>query len=615
MGVDERSSNMTPEQWERIKEIFEAALRRPPDERSAYIERARAGDRALRQEVASLLAAHERADRFLEEPAVSRTWEREPEVTGLSLVGRRLGAYRVIRELSRGGMGTVYLAVRADEVYRKRVALKVVNPGMHTDDILRRFGQERQILASLDHPNIARLLDGGATEDGRPYFVMEYIEGEPITQYCDQRRLSIRARLRLFQQVCAAVQYAHQNLIVHRDLKPSNILVTTEGVPKLLDFGIAKILNPELTGVSSMTTTMTLAVRPMTPEYASPEQVRGGPVTTASDVYSLGVLLYELLTGHRPYRLTGHQPEEMCRIITETELERPSTVIDRRDEQRPADAHLPPQSTADRRPPTNEQPTIEVISRQRDTTPQRLKQQLKGDLDNIVLMALRKEPTRRYVSVEQFAQDIKRYLDRRPVLARKDTLTYRTGKFIRRHMVGVMAALFVILSLVGGLAIAIWQARVAEAERARAERRFNDVHELANFLLFELHDAIRGLPGSTPVRQRLVERALEYLDSLSKEAEGDLALQEDLAMAYERVGDIQGNPNLSNLGDMTAALQSYRRALKIRQALLSVEPTNVEWQRHTARTLQRIGDILWWSGDTPGALESYQRALRIHQDL
>ncbi len=419
---------MTPEQWERIKEIFEAALGRPPDERSAYIEQACAGDHALRQEVASLLAAHERAGRFLEEPAVSRTWEGEPEVAGLSLVGRRLGAYRVIRELSRGGMGTVYLAVRADEIYRKRVALKVVNPGMHTDDILRRFGQGRQILASLDHPNIARLLDGGATEDGRPYFVMEYIEGEPITQYCDQQRLSIRERLRLFQQVCAAVQYAHQNLIVHRDLKPSNILVTTEGAPKLLDFGIAKILNPQLTECSSMT--MTLGVRPMTPEYASPEQVRDGPVTTASDVYSLGVLLYELLTGHRPYRLTSHQPEEMCRIITETELEKPSTAIGRRDEQRPADAHLPSQPTADQRPPANGPLAIEVISRQRDTTPQRLKQQLKGDLDNIVLMALRKEPTRRYASVEQFAQDIKRYLDGRPVLAREDTLTYRTGKFI-----------------------------------------------------------------------------------------------------------------------------------------------------------------------------------------
>jgi len=316
---------MKPERWEQIERLYYAARERDPGLHAAFLDEACAGDESLRQEVESLLASDEQAGDFLNTPALKIATEEIAEERARTLVGRQLGHYRLLSQLGAGGMGEVYLAARADDQYRKQVAIKLVKRGMDTDNILRRFRHERQILAALDHPNIARLLDGGVSEDGLPYFVMEYIAGAPITEYCDSHQLSTEERLKLFRQVCAAVHYAHQNLVVHRDLKPGNILVTEEGAPRLLDFGIAKVFNPEL---ASPTLDLTAPeMRLMTPEYASPEQVRGEPITTASDIYSLGVVLYELLTGHHPYRTRNLPPSEVIRIVCEKEPEKPSDSI------------------------------------------------------------------------------------------------------------------------------------------------------------------------------------------------------------------------------------------------------------------------------------------------
>jgi serine/threonine protein kinase len=592
---------MSPERYQQVKQLFQSALELEPEKRAAFLAEACARDDDLRAEVESLLASHEGAENFIEMPALAEMPTLPLEEVADSMVGQRIGPYKLIREIGHGGMGKVYLAVRADEEFQKRVAIKLVKRGMETDFILRRFRNERQILASLDHPNIARLLDGGTTEDGLPYFVMEYIEGQPLVEYCDQRKLSTTERLKLFRTICSAVHYAHQNLVIHRDLKPSNILVTAEGVVKLLDFGIAKILNPDLSAATIAPTAT--AMRLMTPEYASPEQVRGLAVTTASDVYSLGVVLYELLTGHRPYRVTSSALHEITRIICEEEPKKPSTAISC------IEVVLGPDGTVQK------QLTPEEVSKNREGQPEKLRRRLQGDLDNIVLMAMRKEPQRRYSSVEQFSEDIRRHLEGLPVIARKDTFGYRAGKFVKRHKAGVAAAVLFFITLLIGIVATAWQASVANRERARAERRFNDVRKLANSFLFEFHEAIERLPGSTPARALVVRRALEYLDSLAQEASSDLSLQRELATAYERVGDIQGNPYLANLGETAGALESYRKALAIRQSLAATEPAKVEIKRELAGSYDRIGDMLQLTHHLAEALAHYRQALQLRQEL
>ncbi|HEY0380430.1 MAG TPA: protein kinase [Pyrinomonadaceae bacterium] len=405
---------MTPERWKQIEEVFQTALDLPPVERRRYIVEACTGDDTLREQVEALVAQHDQAGDFIEEPAFAVTGLRSsierdaPTLISDSMedpaIGRRVGPYKIVREIGRGGMGAVYMAEREDGEFRRRVAIKLIKRGMDTDFILRRFRNERQILASLDHPYIARLLDGGTTEDGLPYFVMEYIEGLPIYRFCDERNLGITERLRLFRQVCDAVHYAHRHLVIHRDIKPGNILVTAEGVPKLLDFGIAKLLNPELADITIDPTAT--AMRLMTPEYASPEQVQGMAVTPTTDVYSLGVLLYELLTGHRPYRFLNRAPHEIARVICEEKPMHPSVVISRPYDLLPM--HIEGQ----------EGDTLKFLYRSRgggsgDT----LRRDLEGDVDNIVMKALRKETERRYQSVEQLRDDITRHLDGQPVSA------------------------------------------------------------------------------------------------------------------------------------------------------------------------------------------------------
>ena len=484
--------------------------------------------------------------------------------------GRRIGPYRVVRELGRGGMGAVYLAERADGQYEQRVALKLIKRGMDTEQVLARFRAERQILASLDHPNIARLLDGGSTEQGVPFFAMEYIEGEPIDSYADQRSLDVAERLQLFLQVCGAVTYAHQHLVVHRDIKPLNILVTAEGVPKLLDFGIAKVLHDSPDDVTSTVTGMRL----LTPEYASPEQVEGRHATTVSDVYALGVVLYELLTGRSPYRPRSRAPIDVVEAVRTTDPERPSAA----------------------------------------GGTEKLRRRLRGDLDTILLTALRKEPARRYQSVEQLAGDLRRHLEGLPVRARPDTFGYRAGKFVRRNRVAVAAGTLVILALVGGTVATAYQARQARAAQARAERRFADVRKLANALLFDYHDAIKDLRGARPVRERLVRDALGYFDGLAQEAHDDPSLQRELAGAYLRVGDLQSS-DTSGFGDREGAAGSYTKALALLDRLLRADSTDARVRQDAATASLALGGIVWERGDLPAGLEHARRARALLDPL
>jgi non-specific serine/threonine protein kinase/serine/threonine-protein kinase len=583
---------MKPERWQQVKQVLDAALAVEIDERVSYLDKACAADSELRQEVESLLLHHQQAGTaFLNTPAVSL--QTQP-VSVLTRIGRRVGAYQMAEQIGHGGMGEVYRAARADGQYSKEVAIKLVRGGFDSTFILERFRNERQILATLDHPNIARLLDGGTTEDGVPYLVMELIEGTPIDQYCDEHRLSTTQRLHLFRQVCSAVQYAHQRLVIHRDLKPSNILVTEDGIPKLLDFGIAKILDP----AGAAETTL---ARPMTPQYASPEQIRGETITTATDVYSLGVVLYELLTGRSPYggeTVTGHR---LAQAICEAQPARPSTAIARMVESR-HDGQLV-------------RLTPEMISGSRDGSPARLRRRLSGDLDSIALKTLRKEPNLRYASAEQLAEDIRRHLDGLPVTASKGSWKYLAGKFALRHRVSVAATAVVVAAVTGGVIATLREARIAAANAQRAERRFNDVRKLANSLMFEIHDAIRDLPGSTPARRLLVTRALEYLDSLSAQAKGDVSLQKELATAYERVGDVLGYPYAANLGDRPGALQSYRKALTIRESLAATDPNDPQLQRDLVGNYFRVAQVLESAGDFKQALDAARKTLPITQRM
>ncbi len=558
------------EQWPRVNELFDAAAELREPERTQFLEQECADDPALRVEVETLLAADEEAADFIEQPVGYIPMELFAE-SGNEVAGQEFGAYRIIREIGRGGLGTVYLAERADKAFDKQVALKLVRRGLDTEDILRRFRHERQILAQLEHPNIARLLDAGSTDDGLPYFVMEYVQGATLSEFCDGQKLDTNERLQLFRKVCDAVSYAHQNLVVHRDLKPSNILVTEDGTPKLLDFGIAKLLTPE---EEAMTQTMP-ALRVMTPEYASPEQIKGGAITTSSDVYSLGVLLYELLTGQKPYRLTSRSVEEISRAVTDQEPTRPS----------------------------DNQPS--EISHQKS---------LRGDLDNIILMALRKEPERRYATVERFSEDIRRHLEGLPVSARQATFRYRAEKFVRRNKGAVAAALLLFLAIMTGMVATLWQSRIAQTERARAEKRFNDVRQLANSNLFEVYPKVERLEGSIEAREAILKNALIYLDSLANETGDDLKLKSELATAYEKVGDVQGAVALS-LGNYKTAFETYSRAEELREAVYEADPTNLEAKEKLARIYQILGKSSWYNDRTKDAEEFYARSLKLRREV
>jgi eukaryotic-like serine/threonine-protein kinase len=562
---------MTPERWQQVKDIFEKATVLDSAQGSAYLDQACAGDPDLRHEVESLIASRERAGtQFLQTPAVNLLEPIPQDKVGqVARAGTRIGVYQLGEEIGHGGMGEVYRARRADGQYDKEVAVKVVRGGRNRGALAERFLHERQILASLDHANIARLLDGGATADGAPYLVMEFVEGMPIDQYCDENNLNITQRLQLFRQVCAAVEYAHRHLVIHRDLKPGNILVTSQGNLKLLDFGIAKILD------TSASTEATLA-HPMTPGYASPEQMRGEPITTSTDIYSLGVVLYHLLTGHSPYGAT-RSPAELARAITETQIERPSVAI------------LKSFSGQVDGGGDETEITPEAISRTREGSPTKLQRRLSGDLDNILLEALRKEPDRRYASVERFDEDLRRHLEGLPVTARQDSWSYRGGKFINRHKIAAAAAGVALLALVAGVGLILraerkarLQAEIAQIQRSRADQRFNDLRKLSNSLIFEIHDAIQDLPGATPARKLLLDRAVEYLDHLANNSNDDPDLQRELAWGYQRLAVVQGNSTESNLGDENSAVASDRKATALFEAVAKANPKNIIDQLNVA---------------------------------
>jgi eukaryotic-like serine/threonine-protein kinase len=590
------------ERWHRIEQIYNKAVACDARQRAAVLEQSCGNDDSLRTEVESLLNYSQRDEPALEKPALELLAEelagdlsRQP-TPAEKMIGTRIGQYKIVGKLGGGGMGDVYRAVRADEAYEQHVALKLLRDLLQDQDasfFLTQFRNERQILANLQHPNIARLFDGGATEDGIPYFVMELVEGQPINEYCDQHRLSISERLRLFLQIASAVQYAHQRLIVHRDIKPANILVKADGVPVLLDFGIAKIIDPTAQAATAPATRT--GMRMMTPEYACPEQIRGEAVTTATDVYSLGVVLYELLSGHRPYRTTTMNPLEIARVICEEEPKKPSTAVTY-----PA-------------PDTENNGPVQIGAARRTEVP-RLARQLRGDLDAVLLKTLRKEPEQRYATAGELADDIQRYLEGRPVVARRGTGMYRARKFVTRHRAAVAAtAICCILAIVGVLSI-LRAEHTARVEQARAEQRFNDVRALANSLLFEIHDAIRDLPGSTGARKLLVDRALKYLDSLARESSGDIGLQRELAAAYERVGAVQGDPLYANLGDTTGAIESYRKALAMRQAIAAASDKSNDQLALTDISMA-VGNALVSTGDVQGALSVLEEAEPIARRL
>ena len=532
-------------------------------------------------EVRSLLDWHRDSGDFLETAAPAlRDLDVDP------IIGQSLGAWRVVGVVGQGGMGVVYRAERADDAFTRQAAIKVIGPGADAAGVVERFRRERQTLADHDHRNIARLIDGGSTPAGQPYLVMEFVDGEPIDRDCDDRRLSIDERLELFVRVCNGVQYAHENLVVHRDIKPDNILVTADVTPKLLDFGVARLLS-RADGADDGDTTATWL---MTPDFASPEQMAGRASATSTDVYSLGVVLYVLLTGERPYRLRGATPAAILAALEAAVVRPPSVVA------------------------TDGDAAGERASRRATTAPA-LAARLRGDLDAIALKALARHPADRYSSVADLRRDIRAVRTSWPVTARPATFGYVAGKFVRRHTKAFAAAAIVLLVVVGGVAGVLWQASVAARERVKAERRFNDVRRLANAFMFDVNDTILNVPGTMATRELIVKTTVEYLDSLAREAAGDAGLQRELARAWTRVGDVQGNPTMANMGDTAGAMRSYHRAIELAEGARRGLADDVEASRALAGAYRRVADVMAWAGDTAGALPESQRSKAIYDDL
>ena len=562
-----------------LRDVFDYALALPESERPAYVARVAESDAALARELQGLLDADAGVGTFLSTPAPDRF-----ALFSSDLEGMVIGPYRVLERVGSGGMGTVFLAERIDQSFERRVAIKVVRLGFGLEERIARFQRERQILAQLDHPNIASLIDGGTIGDGVPYFVMEYVQGKPIDAYCTEGAVSIADRLRLVNQVCSAVHFAHQRLVIHRDIKPTNILVSADGTPKLLDFGIATILEPAGEAHDQLTHTGCFVV---TPDYASPEQVRGELVTTASDVYALGVVLYLLLTGKAPYHVSSRSPQEIVRAVCETNPMPPSEAV------------------------LVDQPDADAAGRQAAA---RLSRALRGDLDTIVSMAMHKDPARRYASPARLADDLRRHLEGRPVHARPDAPSYRLAKFVRRNRAGVALASALIVASIVGTTSTVWQAREATRQRAIAEKRLGDIRRLATSFIFEVHDSIAALSGATPARRLVSQLGGEYLDRLADESGSDPALLRDLADAYDRLGDVQGNPAIANLGNDVAALASYRKARGIREGLVR-QGHATESDVELDVSYVRVGDALLDTAQSDEATREYEKALVIREGL
>ncbi len=606
-----------------LRSLFDQALELPPIARAELLREVQFKSPLVYSQLRELLMAHEGSNEFFEQfEKDGGLWA---HFTPPSMIGRRFGAYLVESEIGRGGMGAVYKASRADDVFYKTVAVKLISGGAAlSESALEAFRRERQILAQLDHPHIARLLDAGATEDGMLYLIMEYVDGLSLDAYIEQNQLNVDAILHLFLAVCDAVSFAHRNLVIHRDLKPSNILVDQSGQVKLLDFGIAKVLSP------GRAVTATVALR-LTPEFASPEHIRGQAVSTVSDVYSLGVVLFHILTaGAQPYRTTSQAVPDLLQAVLESEVPRPSTVA-----------------------------------------PAPWKKKISGDLDNIILKAMSKEPARRYASVDQFAEDLRRHLSGRPVAARPATLLYRLGKFIDRNRLAVAAAALIILAIASGIFTTLQQARIAQRERERAEReresaereratalsalahaeeqqrlaqlsqanestqrklaelrtteanlergkaesRYQNVRSLATAILTDVNGSLRNLPGSGPARRQAVMAALKHLEELSSKSGNDVALQEDLANAYEQTGDILRTLSPDSAETSQMAIPALEKAHRLRVAILASLPKDPKAQRNLSASLRMLGNGYMNAGQTQRAIGVYRESLSYAERL
>ncbi|WP_051670516.1 serine/threonine protein kinase [Bryobacter aggregatus] len=593
-----------------LRALFEQAIDLPPIERAQFLREVQFKSPLVYQQLRSLLIAHEGPSAFFEQDG--GMWA---QLTPTVLIGRRFGAYKIEEEIGRGGMGAVYRASRADDAFHKTVAIKIISGGaILSESALDSFRRERQILAQLEHPHIARLLDGGATDDSLLYLIMEFVDGQPLDTYVEQRKLGVEEILKLFLAVCRAVAFAHRNLVVHRDLKPSNIMVKADGDVKLLDFGIAKVLSP------NRDETATVAVR-LTPEFASPEQIRGEPISTASDVYSLGVLLFHVLTGGaRPYRATSQAVPDLLQAVLDSEAPKPSSV---------APAHLA--------------------------------KKLRGDLDRITLKAMAKEPSRRYASVDQLREDIERHLSGRPIHAQADDWTYRAMKFVRRNRLAVSAAAVIALTMVAGGLTTLWQGRIAQeqraeaiaarqvaeeqrktaeaqrrlaiaaqqqadaqrrlaerrtaealGERAKSDSRYQNVRSLATAVLFDVNETLRDVPGAGPARKQAVLAALKHLESLSEKSKDDPSLTADLAGAYEQVGDIMESLFADSKDGASMAIPAYLKAVRLRQTVLR---RSADESLRLSEVQRRLGNAQLNAGQVTPATQSYRQSLATAMSL
>ncbi|HQU85327.1 MAG TPA: protein kinase [Pyrinomonadaceae bacterium] len=578
---------MANPEWLKIKQIFYLALEMNETEREEFLSKQ---DETIRHEVLELLKAHENSENFIAEPALI-----EFGLDENPLIGKKIGGYKLLEIIAAGGMGTVFLAEK--EGLEKRFAVKLIKRGMDTDEVLRRFKLERQILGRLEHPNITPLLDGGMTADGLPFLVMEYVEGKTITRFCDEQNLDTKERLKLFRKVCTAVSYAHQNLIIHRDIKPSNILVTKDGVPKLLDFGIAKLLDTE----SAENTATTMQNRMFTPEYAAPEQLNGLPITTVSDVYSLGVVLYELLSGVRPFQTKSRNYLEIVEQILTKEPTRPSSVVLRQSETNENSTS----EINEQRTNNNEQITTNDEQNSNPKSQNRNPKSLKGDIDNIILKSLRKEPERRYDSVEQFSEDIRRHLSGLPVSATADTSFYRFSKFFERNRTAVLAGVFVAILVFTVSAFAVRQSIVATRANQKSEARLREIRETAKSLLNETNDSLDKIPGNVSVQKALIEKSIALLDNLADEETNDETLLIELADAYIKLAFIQ---NIS-LRQTDKAGENIQKAETIYKRALEIQPNDVTLRSKLYQSQMRKVEYLTAKKDKVSIFKTIDEAI------
>lgn len=571
---------VTSDQWARVERAFFQVVQAPHARRDEALRAACGDDAALRREVESLLAHEEPPPGFLEDPALGAGFALSHDAPD-DLIGRLVGHYRIERRVASGGMGTVYQAVRADGQFDQRVAVKIVKRGMDSEEIVRRFNLERRTLAGLNHPHIARLLDGATMPDGRPYLVMEFVDGAPIDRYCDERRLSTEQRLRLFLTVCDAVRFAHQNLVVHRDLKPGNVLVDSHGTPKLVDFGIAKVL----AGAGSGEITLPHERR-LTPEYASPEQVAGRSLTTASDIYSLGVILYELLSGHRPYRFETRTAAEIERVVCHQAPLAPSQAVTR------VETRVLTGGRA------AENITPESVSQVRNDTPVRLRRRLRGDLDTIALRAMHKEPQRRYASVDQLAADIERHLSGQPVMAQTGRLAYRLDKFVRRHMLGASLAAGVAAMLAVGVGLVFWQSRIAQSQRDAAYLARDQAEATVDFFQ-------RMLASADPANAGPDASVRSVLDAASADIENELR---DQPLLQAAICSSVGRTYLA-LGLLNEARAHIESAHAVRQSLLPAGHHDL------AESQFDLAELLYAQREFPRAEALLRESLETHRRL